>query len=78
MLRRVVEHARFIEDIRQMLRMARRESVVTSLLNVQQFIEGISIVLPRCAFLIGAEQIAFVIESKADRKTNSRANRFAF
>src|SRR2546423_6887628 len=57
--------------------MAWREAIVPARLNVQQFVEWVSIRQPRCAFLIGGEQIARGVKRHADRKTHACADDFS-
>ena len=43
MLRRIIENARLVDDIREMLGMTRREAVMAAGLDVQEFVEGIAV-----------------------------------
>src|SRR5688500_9984468 len=76
MLRCVIEHARFIDDFRQMLWVPRREAIMPAGLNVQQFVEWISVGHPRRSFLIGHEQVAIPVEGHANGEANAGAYGF--
>ena len=88
MLRRIVERRWFIDDVRVVPWMSRRESVVPLRRwlavwadpiqpNMEQFVERIPIRQPGGSFLFSAEEIASSIESECYRKANSCADRFA-
>ena len=76
-LRAIVVNARLVDDVRQMLRVARRESVVPALFDEEEFIEWVSVRQPGCALLVGAEEIAVVVEPQADRPADAGAEFFA-
>ena len=52
-LRAVVERARLVDHVRQVLRVPRREAVVPALLDVQQLVERVAVGQPRRPFLVG-------------------------
>ena len=78
MLRAVFKDRRLINNLRQMLRMTRRKAVVQSGLDVQQFVERISVRQPRRALLLAGEKIAQTIEGQRAGEARAGANRFAF
>jgi hypothetical protein len=76
-LRAVFVNGRFVDDIREMLRMARREAVVFASLDVQQFIKRIAVWQPGCAFLISGEEVALMIKCQSTGVADASANNFA-
>ncbi len=76
MLRTIVKCARFIDHVREKLRVTRRKAVVAAVLNVQQLVEWIAVRHPRRAFLVGCEQIAAGVEAERDREANPRREYF--
>ena len=77
MLRAVIEDARLINDMREIFGMARREAVVSALLNVQQFIERVAVGQPGGAFLVGGKEVAVVVEGKPNGEANARGDDFS-
>ena len=78
MLRAVFKDRRLINDLRQMLRMTRRKAVVQSGLDVQQFVEWISVRQPRRALLLAGEKIAQPVEGQRAGEARAGANGLAF
>src|SRR5690606_19849831 len=70
MLRRVVKRAGFINHLREVPRMARRKSVVTPRLDVQQLIQWIAVGKPCRPLLVRAEQITRRIERQRHGETD--------
>src|SRR5256885_3715120 len=58
--------------------MARRKTVVAPRLDVQQFVEWISVRQPCRAFLIGDEQVADPVERHPDGEADASADCFPF
>ena len=72
MLRAVVENARLVDHVGQVLGMPRRKAVVPARLDVQQFVERVAVGQPGGAFLVGAEQVAQPVETPAPPESESR------
>ena len=77
MLRTVIERGRFVDHVRIVAWMTRRETIVATGLNMQEFVEWIAVWQPRCTFLFRTKQIASFIKCESDRKADSRTNRFS-
>src|ERR1700677_2978702 len=75
MLRRVIEGARLIDHVRQIPRMPRRKTIMPAWLNMQQFVEGISIRQPGRALLVSAKQVPGGVDRQADCEPHTRRNR---
>ena len=77
MLRSVFHDGRFVDDIRQVPGMPRREPVVPARHNMQQFIQGVAVRQPRGSFLIRGKKITLPVEGQPAEKTDSGGHRFA-
>jgi len=77
MLRSIVEGTRLVDDVGQILWMPWWESIVSAHLNVQQFIKRVSVGQPGGPFLIGAEEIAGLIELETDREADAGGKDFS-
>src|SRR5436189_5769286 len=55
MLGSIFHHRGLVADVRQMLRMTRRETVVLPFFDVQQLVKRIAVREPRGSFLVGRE-----------------------
>src|SRR5688572_16876013 len=74
MLRSVIKHARFINDVWQMLRMAWRESVMFATLDKKEFIQRIAVMAPGRPFLVAAKQIAVRMKRQPHGESNPGAH----
>src|SRR5690606_30803286 len=72
-LRAVVEDRRLVDDVGEMLRVARRKPIVTRGQDMEKLVARVASGKPGLAFLVGREEIAMTIEREADRETNARA-----
>src|ERR1041384_896242 len=77
MLWRVIKHARFINDLRQVFGMPWRKAIMPSGLNVQQFIQRVAVRQPGRSLLVRAEKVAGGIEGQGDGKTDTGADDLA-
>ena len=62
MLRSEGDDRRLVKDVRQILVVPRRKSVMLALLNMIQFVERIAVRQPGRPFLVGREQVAGAVE----------------
>jgi hypothetical protein len=75
-LRPVVENARLVDHLRQMLGMSWRKAIMPTRLDVQQLIERVSIGQPGRSFLVGREQVSQSIERQPHWEANAGGQHF--
>ena len=76
MLRSIIKDAGLIDDTWKIFWMARWETVMAPRLNVEQFVQRISVRQPGGSLLVRGKQVARTIESHRHRETDSCADNF--